>query len=683
MRAASQRFLLSVLKDLAFCSKYAGLPFDHKAEEESEQLAFITEVLDQNEKINGKNGLLKTADIFTHLYQSSETTEKEVFGSTAFNKLCKEWFEYSADESLEKLLGKAEKQLASLAMPFESGDISVYEHSRVTAAIASCLEGCEYDANSLSFLLFSIDLSGIQSFLYSIGNKGALKGLKTRSFYLGILIMHVALTILDRCGYSQLNLIYCGGGKAHLLLANNKENLQMANTLISQANQFLQQHFGTALYLASGYAEASLNDLASGNGETPCFAELFHKASAMISQKKLRRYTAAELLAFNSREEDYERECIICGNGTHLKERDGECICEDCWRFERFSVLLKYAPSEFAVSSAPCETCLELPFNRYLCAAGQAGKADYVYSVNPEHVGEGIPLYLGNYQPDSDEPVTFEKLGNASCGIHRLGIVRMDVDNLGSMFAKGFVDHSLDKAYRRVSLVRYSALSAAITHFFQCEINRIVANEVPQFSLTDISNRNRDISIVYSGGDDLFLAGAWDQVTDAALTIQEAFSRFTHGKASISGGIGLFGATEPIRIMAARCAELEDAAKKVPGKAAVTVFDSVYSFSWEEYSGTVLSKMLPIVEDLCSGNMEGNSFLYHVMALLKDISKNQIAIARLAYLLARHCPSGEAGHHYTSVANQLYVWALDQKHNKLLQCAILLYVYLHREGYEE
>ena len=35
-----------------------------------------------------------------------------------------------------------------------------------------------------TFLLYSMDISGIQDFIYTINNKGALKGLRARSFYL-------------------------------------------------------------------------------------------------------------------------------------------------------------------------------------------------------------------------------------------------------------------------------------------------------------------------------------------------------------------------------------------------------------------------------------------------------------------------------------------------------------------
>lgn len=61
------------------------------------------------------------------------------------------------------------------------------------------------------FLLYSMDISGIQSFIYTIGEKGALKGLRARSFYLEIMMEHIVDELLEKLSLSRANLIYTGG----------------------------------------------------------------------------------------------------------------------------------------------------------------------------------------------------------------------------------------------------------------------------------------------------------------------------------------------------------------------------------------------------------------------------------------------------------------------------------------
>ena len=60
-----------------------------------------------------------------------------------------------------------------------------------------------------------MDISGIQDFIYTINNKGALKGLRARSFYLEIMMEHLIDELLEKVELSRANLIYSGGGHAY------------------------------------------------------------------------------------------------------------------------------------------------------------------------------------------------------------------------------------------------------------------------------------------------------------------------------------------------------------------------------------------------------------------------------------------------------------------------------------
>ena len=100
---------------------------------------------------------------------------------------------------------------------------------KITAAVASCIEqylkeqgetdyretlfhNTQESYDREMFLLYSMDISGIQNFIYSISDKGALKGLRARSFYLEIMMEHVIDELLEKLSLSRANLIYTGGG---------------------------------------------------------------------------------------------------------------------------------------------------------------------------------------------------------------------------------------------------------------------------------------------------------------------------------------------------------------------------------------------------------------------------------------------------------------------------------------
>lgn len=90
----------------------------------------------------------------------------------------------------------------------EVADISLYDHVKLTAAFASAIYAYLKEQNitdyktelyknaslfydKKAFLLASLDISGIQKFIYTITTKSALKSLRSRSFYLEIMMEHI------------------------------------------------------------------------------------------------------------------------------------------------------------------------------------------------------------------------------------------------------------------------------------------------------------------------------------------------------------------------------------------------------------------------------------------------------------------------------------------------------------
>ena len=147
-----------------------------------------------------------------------------------------------SEEYLNSLLAVMEANLSympSSTSNEELSDISLFDHVKLTAAISSCIydylnenhlsyktelfdKKDFYDRNA--FLLCSMDISGIQSFIYTISSKNALKTLRARSFYLEIMMEHIIDLLLDRLQLSRANLLYSGGGKLLYRFKNFRKN---------------------------------------------------------------------------------------------------------------------------------------------------------------------------------------------------------------------------------------------------------------------------------------------------------------------------------------------------------------------------------------------------------------------------------------------------------------------------
>ena len=128
--------------------------------------------------------------------------------------------------------GTASRSVASTARD-EDRDIPLYDQLKLTAALAACVSEYLQQADAFSlpdtpaelrrepaFLLYTTDFSRIQRFIYTVHTEGALRSLRSRSFFLELLMEHYMDELLDGCGLTRTNIIYSGGGHCYLLLPN-------------------------------------------------------------------------------------------------------------------------------------------------------------------------------------------------------------------------------------------------------------------------------------------------------------------------------------------------------------------------------------------------------------------------------------------------------------------------------
>ncbi len=649
------------------------------------------------------------------------TKEKINFDETFYNKVKVDLTDNLKGIELKKeyinsLLALEELDLSyvpSSTSRQELADISLYDHQKMTAAIAACIEqylneqSIEDYKDELynhsddfygkkAFLMYSSDVSGIQKFIYNVDTKGALKNLRARSFYLEIMMEHIVDELLDRLSLSRCNLIYSGGGHCYMLLPNTSDCKIILDEFEKELNAWFMKTYDIELFIASGYVECSADELMDKPAGS--YRQIYKNMSSSISKKKMHRYNASDIRMLNSyKEKDYTRECRICRRTGVLNE-DG--VCRTCEAIEKLSAVIldDKKQSFFAVLSdkAKCDGLLELPFDCYLEAASEEKLRERIasediykrsYVKNSMFTGKSVAthIWVGNYTKENVRD--FEALASASTGIDRLGILRADVDNLGTTFVSGFED-------KYMTISRTAALSRHLSIFFKYYINIILKNGNSNYLK---STAERNISIVYSGGDDIFIAGAWNDVIDASIDIKNAFEKYTLGSLSISGGIGLYDSKYPVRMMAAEVEKLEDFSKNVEGKNSITLFtaydtagDGDGRFGWSELTKDVLGDKLNIISDTLD-NMDstiGKAFLYRVLELYRG--KERIQLARLIYTVSRLEDSIKCGNNtekegkekYRIFRQSIIDWMMNVKEKRKAIYAIYMYIYLKRDKEE-
>lgn len=652
---------------------------------------------------------------------------------------------------LNSLLEVLEAQLSyipSSTMKSEVADISLYDHVKLTAAIAASIKEW-LDENNISdyketlfkgatgfygkkvFLLFSMDMSGIQDFIYTIASKNALKMLRSRSFYLEIFMENLIDELLDYIGMSRSNLIYSGGGHAYIITANTENIKQKIVEFELKINEWLLDEFKTALFLGCGYAECSANEL--HNEPEGTYRQIFKNVSKMISQKKMKRYSAAQIIKLNSEgKKDGTRECRVCRRTSKLLEDDD--ICSVCNAMIDMSQNILYKGFYIVTENPKDKAALPLPFGRYLVADNRKellekmkqDDSSYIraYTKNKSYTGFKVVknLWVGDYTLGD----SFEELAKKSEGINRIAVFRADVDNLGDAFVNGFASKKYGEKYMTIS--RTATFSRKMSMFFKYHINYILENG--EFYIADKKEEERgkrNATIVYSGGDDVFVVGSWDDVVGFAVDLQKSLKEFSQDTLTISGGIGIYPAKYPINNMARLTGELEECSKKYKepekkiglckdcnksgncsrecekkSKNAITLFTPPQeksennglsltqdmTFSWKDFENNVVKIKLNFLKKFFVKTPEkGKAFLYRILELIRGMEDDKINLARLAYTLARLEEAlkkdKEAGQikEINFFSSTIYKWIGCEKDRKEFIAAIYLYVYLIRDEY--
>jgi len=513
-------------------------------------------------------------------------------------------------------------------------DISLYDHSRMTAALAVCLSDWPIektksvhesivrkwltdkepeknklqpgDAENLKVpcaLLVGGDLSGLQKFLYTLSSSEAAKTLRGRSFYLQLLTEAVMRLVLRRTGIPATNVVYSGGGHFYLLAPVSADKTLKA--VQKEITKILTRAHGSDLTLSLAWTPVPAYGFS-----VKTFPLYWEEMQSALSKAKKAPFTELEddlydlIFKINETGGNRDNVCSICGNESESVHKDSDVgdvqICSLCHSF--IKDLGARLPVSNQVVLGFCEPT-ELPKSGFtalniLSALGMDvhfsdGTKAVDFSSQKEKMVEracvwelndlssqkvkviGVPFwrtqhYTVNQIPyEKGQPVTFDNLQKKAEGIHRLGVLRMDVDNLGSLFKNGLRDK---KGHPLGSLSRLSTLSFSLSLFFEGWVGQIC------------STYKDRIYAVYAGGDDLFLIAPWSDVPGLALSIVDDFRTFTGNNPNlhISGGMAFIHGKYPIYQAAEDAGEAESLAKSFEGKNAFSFLGKAYS--WDQFS---------------------------------------------------------------------------------------------------
>lgn len=482
-------------------------------------------------------------------------------------------------------------------------DINLYDHSRAVAALAACFQADEVDEDRLRALrtgwvasgdqsdgilaeplcqLACGTLSGIQEFLYTITSKYAAKTLRGRSFALQLIADACARELCIRSGVPECCLVYNGGGRFYALLPLAADVTGFSEELSTRVHR----HFAGQVSLHVGAVPLSASDFAHGR-----FTQRWHDAGIEAARLKRRKYSQLAETDYDAvfgfiDEGGLEKRCTVCGREEAVESTEDGVLCGGCAHYRDLGQALRNARWLVRTTPSPKPEGLNqfcAGFGYEVCLVADRGPvpdgvidAVQLNGFTPRSTVEKLRLNqsaaLGyrfvaqNWPRDGQGRIqTFEAIAGNAQGVKKLGVLRADVDNLGALFAQGLGENA--------TISRVASLSAALSDFFDGWLNHRVATSFPE-----------TVGIIYAGGDDLFVVGAWDAVIKFALALRDDFSRFCGDNPALtfSGGVQVVDDHLPLRHAAEITQSAEEVAKEYArdglAKNALTLFDTPVGF---------------------------------------------------------------------------------------------------------
>ena len=415
--------------------------------------------------------------------------------------------------TLIALLKKYASTMPSAAYKSKS-DISLYDHSKTTAALAVSRYLFNRDGDVKltqkddlnCYLAIEGDISGIQKFIFKISSpqeaqSGMSKRLRGRSLYLTLLCDAIATHIAEELELCEANILFCGGGRFTIISPNTQIAKEKLAEIKSKLNKFFIDKFNAELYLALVSIECCGDDLDK-------FGQITQKLSNKLNEDKKHKFSDNLDEVFNFDEEiKYDDLCSVCGMPYNRNFDEKTCdMCESHEKLGQNSVNAKYMIKCIDISedvinndnykgiyiirpikigyyfikndskfvdtinglSKKCKQVEVIKLNdtNFLNLANYEFNDNVSFSFS--FMGNTVPNFKKYYHI----PLYFEHLAEISKGSNKLGVLKMDVDNLGLILSEGLRD-----VYgNNCSISRISSLSSQLDMFFSGFVNNIASD---------------------------------------------------------------------------------------------------------------------------------------------------------------------------------------------------------------
>jgi CRISPR-associated protein Csm1 len=411
------------------------------------------------------------------------------------------------------------------------------------------------------------DVSGIQDFVFKVKSDKASKTLKARSYFIKI-ACDLCIELLKVKINTDYKVLYNGGGSFYLMLKYNndlEQNLNDVRNIIN--NNFWQEELSLNLSLIK-FTQNELKDN---------FNTVWSKLQEESARQKVKRFdnffTAFQEgfpLSKTTREWDDFTETLLQIEDLKIlpSGKDFTVLKNEISLFG-FTWLIKKGEMKNG-----------LPFGLPLWQNGE---------TLLKHREEARNTTKEDVIPSVGNIVSFEYLAKFAMdrtGTKKLGVLKLDVDDLGKKFSECNSVGGIEKLsnslkwFFEVYLLQDLIGRGTFSFIAFDKIKQDDGNETWELK-PKIAFFKDNIYVVFSGGDDTFLIGAWDAVFKIASQIKSDFEKMVGKNLTLSASLLLVGSHFPVARMADLAEEALHEAKTIilNSKGKISVFGKVLTWA--------------------------------------------------------------------------------------------------------
>ncbi len=497
------------------------------------------------------------------------------------------------EHNFERFFHLMRKYASTLPNTYGEAGVSLFEQWKTVAALAQISKDVQKPPDQLG--LVGGDIPGIQRTINLVTSKGAAKAMRGRSAFIQLLGQALVQRLLDDLDLCLANVVYDAGGNFLLLTGWSDGMAGTVRGIADEINRLLL----AGLDGDQGRFDGFHGDLSVALGATHLPPSALSSAAPRVEVhgRCVSLWQWHEKLAKDAVEQAKDRPF---GDLAHQNSQGWQALfdpevsetadfCAVCRRQKRadeaFLPLDPDAPEDVSVrATAQCPECagfrdlaeslgkgarLLIDDQQPLAATGWQRALHVVsgkwYSIgDAQSLGDvalaldldGFPAErvdgfraLAHTTPRTRQGIKpNDVLADASAGgMKRLGVLRMDVDDLGNLIVNGLPTRSM---------MATAELSASLERFFTGWLDRICAR---------VDQGEGLFYVLFAGGDDLLIVGPWSTMPDLAQAIQEDFTAYTgnHPAIHLSAGIAVVGGKAPLHMAADEAHEALDAAKRL------------------------------------------------------------------------------------------------------------------------